>query len=157
MDSSAQGAGEGDAVKISFTNGRSFTRSLEKFSEKTGVQPSIVAKRLAFQAFGGGRGGVVGKTPVDTGWARASWRINEGSVDLTVAGKPPKGAVLAPPSAPTVDSSKQFPVWYITNNLPYIGELEKGRSKQADKGFMVQRTIAELRSSINLLLREVSS
>jgi len=151
-------------LTIEFTNVKSFERSLNDFVEKTKAAPGEVATRIAFQAFGakiaGPFGlttfaGVVDRTPVDTGWARGSWNIAEGAPDLSIPPKPEKGTILAAPRASPPLNPPEFPVWWVTNNLKYIGELEAGRSKQMDKGFMVQRTLVALEAEINQTLRNL--
>lgn len=143
-------------MKIEFTNIKSFERSLNEFVKKTKAAPGLVATRVAHQAFGTNEfDGVVNRTPVDTGWARGSWNIAEGAPDLSIPPKPAKGTILAAPRASPPLNPPEFPVWWVTNNLKYIGELEAGRSKQMDKGFMVQRTLVALEAEINQTLRNL--
>ena len=103
--------------------------------------------------------GVVKKTPVDTGRARASWKVGLGTLDPSVAPEgsgPPADAVIGAGEAKIENmdrrrSSSPPPVW-ITNSLPYIGALENGHSNQAPQG-MVAVTAAEVKSDLASLLR----
>lgn len=88
-----------------------------------------------------------GGTPVDTGWARANWLPNIGSPINSPAGVRPE----QPDSATTSEQEKGLASVvtgyrtsrgevHITNNVPYIINLNEGSSKQAPAGF-VQRAI----------------
>lgn len=87
------------------------------------------------------------RTPVDTGRARANWQTQIGSAASGVisgfaAGS--KGSTGA--AAVAVATNKAVQVMsrydrsgvdvYISNNLPYIGRLNQGSSKQAPAGFI---------------------
>jgi len=91
-------------------------------------------------------------TPVDTGRARANWLV-----DL---GKPAEGTVgsqgARPADAPdplaagraTIDRSEPEQSIHVTNNLPYINELNEGSSAQAPAGFVqlaVSSAVAAIR------------
>lgn len=81
--------------------------------------------------------GVVTKTPVDTGAARASWVVSVGAPSDAV---PPPGS---PPSVVSVAAMKRPDLVYIQSNIDYIEALENGHSSQAPRG-MVAVTIAEI-------------
>lgn len=78
-----------------------------------------------------------GGTPVDTGWARANWLTTVatpataplGTREAVPTANPGLGQVLA------YRTTGQGPV-YISNNVPYIGRLNDGYSKQAPAGFV---------------------
>ena len=98
--------------------------------------------------------GVVKKTPVDTGRARASWKVGVGSLDPTVAAEgsgPPADAVIGAGES-KIEAQKDPQRTWITNSLPYIGALENGHSNQAPQG-MVAVTAAEVKSDLASLLR----
>lgn len=62
---------------------------------------------------------LVPRTPIDTGRARRGWQLRQGAYSTSVE-----------------------------NRVPYIGVLEKGRSKQAPNGFVrqsVSATVAEMK------------
>lgn len=116
-----------------FTNLKEFNKDLMKFAKAAGVVPGLAATRVAFDL----HKRIVQATPVDTGWARASWNITEGRVDTSVGN-----------SKQDFPSGKEFPTWYITNNVSYIIYLEQGRTKQMDKGYMVRRSLNVVQSDI---------
>lgn len=147
---------------------RQFNVSLDDFTRRVGLAPATVAKRVAFDLFGR----IVRKTPVDTGRARASWNISVNHPNRSVVARmrtivkrgthTPKG--LDRPSLQQAVSPSQNKslfalnvkpgdeIW-ITNNLPYIVELEKGHSKQAPAG-MVALSIEEVTLAMGRLERE---
>lgn len=142
---------------IRFTNTKDFQKKLEEFAKRAEINLAIVAKRMAFAAYRS----IIEKTPVDTGRARASWNISEGSIDASVQGTRDfkggggikKAKVVNQQKLDKIKSSiVKYPVYYITNNLPYIVPLEEGHSKQADKGWMVKRTIVQLGTELDELL-----
>ncbi len=90
-------------------------------------------------------------TPVDTGWARANWVPSMGQPVLkdlprdrpddsqAVAGATAEqGRATAELLAYTLERGKVF----VTNNVPYITELNDGTSRKAPAGF-VQQAIAK--------------
>lgn len=84
-------------------------------------------------------------TPVDTGRARASWRLTKGEIDPSA--HPPvdkkvygKGKKQIPvPKTPAVPKGRG--IGYISNNVPYINRLNEGSSEQAPRRF-VQTAVA---------------
>ena len=78
-------------------------------------------------------------TPVDTGWARASWipSIGEpadspsGSRDSFTTGQQELGMA----QVATQYTLSEGPI-FITNNVPYIEKLNEGSSPQAPAGFI---------------------
>lgn len=130
-----------------------FNADLDRFIKKTGIKTDVAVRKVALQIYGG----VTKKTPVDTGRARANWNMNVGSIDYSVDSPDQYGKSTGKHkgegSAPASPRAKQLKldkgdgekVIYITNNLPYIGELENGHSTQAPRG-MVSLTLNEVRS-----------
>lgn len=121
---------------------RTVVAGLEGFIEKLTrkLVLDIVANLVAAPSEGG--------TPVDTGWARANWLPRVGQPANATAG-----------SRSSVSSSQQsagvahvarwrlqsrLPI-FITNNVPYIGLLNRGSSRQAPRGFVQ----AAIRKAIN--------
>jgi hypothetical protein len=91
---------------------------------------------------------IVTRTPVDTGCARASWRIGLGKPDTThepTGGNYPDPASVAMQQTAklnnlTMQDLKQ-PI-YISNALPYALSLEYGHSQQAPNG-MIRVTVED--------------
>lgn len=89
---------------------------------------------------------VVMGTPVDTGRARSNWQVEigkpaQGVVDAHVPGK--EGATAGPNAqmalalgAAAISTYKGGETIHLTNNLPYIGALNRGHSAQAPVGFV---------------------
>lgn len=100
---------------------------------------------------------VVIGTPVDTGRARSNWRVSSGSPvsGAREAYSPGKGGSTSGPNTQgalaqgreAIQADRSGTI-YISNNLPYIGELNDGTSAQAPAGFVqiaVQTGIAEVK------------
>lgn len=95
------------------------------------------------------------RTPVDTGRARANWRTNIGGPLVTPVESFPRGkdgstGASAAGQAISDATTKMgqykesgTPV-FISNNLPYIGRLNEGSSKQAPAGFIESAIAAGL-------------
>lgn len=93
--------------------------------------------------------GVVLKTPVDTGRARANWQTTIGtpaSGELDRQDKSDTNSNIAiAQGSQVVEAAQPFSVIWLTNNLPYIERLENGYSQQAPNG-MVSTTVTEISS-----------
>lgn len=144
-------------MSIRITNLNEFNRKLKSFINKAELNTSLVTKNIAFRAFRS----IVEKTPADTGWALANWNIATGKPDLTVTKKPAKGTekLDAEPLPIGIGSGEKLPVFYITNNVPYILFLEEPKPgvvfKTPDTGFMVKRTFNVLNNFIDDELRKL--
>ena len=84
---------------------------------------------------------LVETTPVDTGFARASWIPSVGAPSRTVGGAPgsPSGAAQAAGQA-DVATNQELRTLHITNNVQYIQKLNDGHSGQQPALF-VERSI----------------
>lgn len=94
-----------------------------------------VIKRLAFAI----NNELKRTTPVDTGWARANWVPSVGRPAEGVTGSRDAvntGAQSAGEARLLVYTLSQSPEIWITNNVPYIGDLNAGRSPQAPANFI---------------------
>jgi hypothetical protein len=117
--------------------------SLEQFVERIirKLALDIVANLVRAPSEGG--------TPVDTGWARANWvpRIGEpfrgtaGTREQAEAGNV-SGAEQGAGQASLLGYRLERGRVYISNNVPYIGRLNDGYSRQAPRGF-VQAAVAK--------------
>ena len=94
---------------------------------------------------------LVETTPVDTGWARANWvpSIGEPALkDLPAVGPDNSQAVASAVTEQEVARAKILGYVlkrgrvFVTNNVPYILELNDGSSTKAPAGF-VQQAIAK--------------
>ncbi|MEQ1792732.1 MAG: HK97 gp10 family phage protein [Nitrospira sp.] len=134
----------------------SFEGDLDAFAKQVKLDYAKVVKRVAFDIFTR----IVRKTPVDTGRARASWNLSIGTIDLTVApeGQYPEmntwdGEAKANAALATVTEKALLnDAIFITNNLPYIKELENGHSQQAPAG-MVALSVLEVELKMKSLTK----
>ena len=84
---------------------------------------------------------LVDSTPVDTGKARASWKISPGTPTTKEL---PDGTYGYPPLPDLDRYTRNWTKWYISNTAPYIQFLNAGWSQQAPVGFIettIQRNI----------------
>lgn len=132
-----------------------FERDLNRFADSLGVRVEIVIKRLSLEIFTG----VVRKTPVDTGRARASWVIGIerpfNSPNLSPAQRftPAEAERYAAIELAELREIGPFSTVFISNSLPYIVGLEEGNSRQAPRG-MVAVTLAEARRNLRRIADE---
>ena len=138
-------------MEVKIVNSRSFNRALSQFAKKTEIAPGTVAQKATLEAFKG----VVERTPVDTGYARANWNVSEGSPDWSTLPGPFEDQNYQTPPPPSIFLRTKFPTFYVSNAVDYIIELENGHSKQMGKGYMVQRTLVKLESEIRKILRSL--
>tara|TARA_B100001250_G_C19678722_1_gene734865 strand:+ start:421 stop:822 length:402 start_codon:yes stop_codon:yes gene_type:complete len=124
-------------------NAKTFNISLDDFEGET-LEAVHKKKRLIGLKV---LRGVVLKTPVDTGRARANWQLSINVPKTDVVNSKQKAGTKA-----ITDGNRKLKLMklgedvYITNNLPYIGVLERGHSKQAPRG-MVALTLAEIEAT----------
>jgi hypothetical protein len=129
------------------TTGDDVRRQAAAIEEKTRARAGMLFRALVIEADRRLRE----KTPVDTGHARGNWNIGVGAPDDAVndrtEGAGPGSARAAPPME-IGDTA------FVTNAVPYIGELEKGHSRQAPAG-MVRVTAAELQPVAEQLVSQI--
>jgi len=117
-----------------------FNFDISKFVDKTSKTADAEVRKICLDLLTG----IVLKTPVDTGRARANWFTSVGSpsANVTEATDPSGSATISSAIGPI--SKAVGNVLWITNNLPYIYRLEfEGWSKQAPAG-MVRVTINDI-------------
>lgn len=131
-----------------------FNQALAKFAKFLELSPKLITERVTLDLWNK----ITDKTPVDTGRARAGWQITLGSPGKELPPAMGKGTGKHKnDSTPPMQPDMSYPetkitgkeVVFITNNLPYIGVLEEGSSKQAPAG-MVRTSIAEVKAGIKL-------
>lgn len=113
-----------------------------QFRHRVRRQIANHAYRLGKQIFDG----VVARTPVDSGRARACWTLslNEPEYKKIDWKNVRPGKVLKPPKRKALRPLPDFPVIYVSNGQPYIELLEYGWSAQAPAG-MLRVTMANLK------------
>lgn len=95
---------------------------------------------------------LIESTPVDTGWARANWVPSLSKPvlrDVSAQSGEDRSQYVAGAAGEQADGQAKVLGYklesgnaYITNNVPYIGDLNSGTSKQAPSGF-VQTAISQ--------------
>lgn len=78
-------------------------------------------------------------TPVDEGRARGNWQLSVGApINTEVDVLDKAGNLILRSGQATINAAAmvQYPVFWITNNLPYINRLNHGHSQQAPKFFV---------------------
>lgn len=93
-------------------------------------------------------------TPVDTGRARWSWFL---SIKTPSGEIPPEGKYKAPKVTEKIQSiSGNFTIkdtLYLTNNVPYVPDLNKGSSRQAPARF-VEKSAAIAQQAVYRWLKQ---
>jgi hypothetical protein len=130
----------------------SFAANLTEFIQRTNVKAGVVLRKLAFDAYRG----VAMKTPVDTGRARANWRVGINVVDTTTRPEPERPGTLDTVQQDKINQAKWGDSIAITNNVPYIGKLEGGYSRQAPNG-MLAVTFEELKANLARVVAAVKT
>ncbi len=105
-----------------------------------------IVKKLALQVLQG----VVLKTPVDSGRARGNWMVAindvpQGFIEIGKFTRDEATDFALSRGIPIVESSKPYTAISIANNVPYIGVLEFGSSKQSPEG-MLRVTLANIQA-----------
>lgn len=123
---------------------RSITIVINDLNKLLGVVMSSIATNLTMRLREQPSGSQFG-TPIDTGWASSNWLPTIDRPATTPTGS--KQAVSTAESDQGIAALKRFryrpnAVIYVTNNVPYITELDKGFSGQQSSGF-VQRAIVQ--------------
>lgn len=117
-----------------------WTVPIDKCISNLEQQRAMVVKKIAFDLFRK----VILKTPVLTGRARANWLVSVAEPRSETVDETDKTGIRAIGNVQSVITG-----WnadsdiYLSNNLPYIYGLERGRSKKAPSG-MVKISIAEV-------------
>ena len=122
---------------------------LDTFGKETLEQ---APRKVALEVFSR----VVKKTPVKTGRARGNWQVSVGSPVDGVLDVEDKGGG-ATISAITNGVESWEPIKsaiFLSNNVPYIGKLERGGSQQQAPDGMVKTTLSEYRGIVNDVARE---
>lgn len=101
---------------------------------------SLVTRKVGLQVLSG----VVLRTPVLTGRARGNWLVNLRAATGRTDGPLDKGGGVAiAAGAAVIAQQKGYDAIVLENNLPYIGKLNDGSSKQAPAGY-VEDTLSSL-------------
>lgn len=118
-----------------------FNRETKRFAKTLlPAQMILFQKKIALQLLRG----VVLKTPVDTGQARAGWQLSIGSpVSEEATGLDPSGSGTISNGVGALAGLGPFQVVWLSNNVGHIRFLEEGSSSQAPNG-MLALTLTEV-------------
>lgn len=122
------------------TNAPQFIEELRAF-EKVVREEGVTLQRKVGRAL---IEGLVRKTPVRSGKARANWQVTLGAPAAGVVEKvDPTGEATIAAGNSVLREMRLGDTMHFTNNLDYIQKLEEGSSDQAPAG-MVAVTLAEV-------------
>lgn len=136
-----------------------FRKDLLAFAEKIRLDYGKVVSKVIYDL----DKKIILRTPVDTGWARMNWNISVESPDMSHTPSKPYEPGSYPPQAPEeaasfalgradrwvgIILSDPFHVFYISNGIPYIEELEAGHSHRQAPAGMVAISLAEVEAEI---------
>jgi hypothetical protein len=125
----------------------SFSGDIRSFTTKTTQAHGKIARVATLELFNG----VIRATPVDTGRARGNWQTSVGAPVNGEIAREGDAAALAEVEAKTPQGAGQ--ITYLSNNLPYIDELENGSSKQAPEG-MVRKNMDRVQRMVETAIRK---
>ena len=127
-------------MKLRVRNQKEFAKFLQDVAKQVNLDVITVQKKLALDIYRD----VIAGTPVDTGRAMNNWNLSIATPDRSVTEQ--GGVVNAVQTIKQTGalgelaSLKPFQTVWISNNLPYIMELEEGHSRQAPNGW-VERAV----------------
>ena len=115
------------------------TTSIKKAQKEVEEVPLKALRRVATQV----DQAVVIATPRDTGRAANNWlpSLNTPILQANENASGPNGQILGVSQA-VIFSANLGDTIYFSNNLPYIGKLNDGSSKQAPAGFVQKAALA---------------
>lgn len=132
----------------------SFSTDIRSFAVKAGIAGDKTIQGVTISLFNA----IIRDTPVDTGRARGDWQT---TVDNPASGQnertdnTKKGRDGGPSQAEVVANTpeKAGQVTFLTNNLPYVEDLEKGTSQQSPEG-MVIRNMDRIQTNLRREIRK---
>lgn len=129
----------------------SFADQIKAFAEKANVSMETVVRKAVLDL----QGGVVLRSPVDTGRFRSNWMVGIGAKNSDTVDTEDKSgqASLDRVNAGMVNWSAGQAI-YLTNSLPYAQRLEYGWSDQAPNG-IVRLTVQAWRDYVAKAVAEV--
>lgn len=127
-----------------------FTSDLRKFALNTGTRMDQVVRKICIDL----TSDLVRLTPVDTGLARSSWFFGTFRKTDVGADRVKSGSPSITRSAEFAANLKAGGIFYITNNLPYIMQLEYGSSRQAPGG-MARITVDNWQARVDKIARSL--
>lgn len=117
----------------------SFSADIAAFADKAGQSLDWTVRSVTLELFTS----VIEDTPVDTGRARGNWQTNVGSYPDNEVDRSEQSAMGELYS----NVGGYGKITYMVNNLPYIGKLEYGYSRQAPAG-MVRKNFTRVEAIV---------
>ena len=139
----------------------SFAKQISAFGVKTKEQMDFFVFTICTDI----TNGIVLKTPVDTGRARANWFASLDVPNGTVTTKTDASGSNAINEARSIAQQAAGRVFYLSNNLPYIRHLEYGlygnpsgsaNGPKTISGFSKQAPAGMVRTTVNEVVRSYS-
>lgn len=129
-----------------------FSDQLRALADKAKVDIGTVVRKTVADL----QGGVVLRSPVDTGRFRANWMVGIGTMSrTTVTTEDKTGAASVARVEPAMATWTPGAAIFLTNSLPYAKRLEYDAwSKQAPGG-MVRLTVQDWREYVRKAIAEV--
>ena len=128
----------------------SWTKGPSQFIAKTKEDHRDLTTASAIEILNG----IVSDNPVDTGRSQSNWMLTQGAPSAGVSDDESAwdrsqrgGNHILSLTQQALSYSNFFPVFYLTNNLPYINELNNGSSDQAGANF-VEKTIQRVTDNL---------
>ena len=119
-----------------------FSLDIGAWVEKAKDRADLVVRKVALDL----STKIILKTPVKSGRARGHWGLGVNAIHYG-SGIDKSGSATIAQVSTTIQGAKAGDRIYLANNLPYIGRLEYGHSKQAPSG-MVRTTIDEFQAAV---------
>jgi hypothetical protein len=110
-----------------------FSRRINEVAERVEQGSTRLVRKVAIAI----QQTVMLATPVDTGRARANWEVSTGAPVFAPTERTDFSAKSAENTSviATYQSGDKI---FLSNNVPYIGELNRGSSAQAPAGFVIK-------------------
>ncbi|RZJ12073.1 MAG: HK97 gp10 family phage protein [Rubrivivax sp.] len=129
-----------------------FAEDIQRFADKTKLKIETVVRKAVIDL----QGGVVLRSPVDTGRFRSNWMAGIGTFNkATTTDTDKTGAVSLARVEPALANWSPGQAICLSNSLPYAYRLEfDGWSKQSPGG-MVRLTVQDWRDYVSKAIAEV--
>ena len=125
----------------------SFSNQLKKFNKDAVEAVDRTVRAIKLELFSS----IIMDTPVDTGRARGNWQTNENSPKSGELDRADRGSAAISEAESNLGHGDC--TTYMTNNLPYIEQLEHGSSGKAAEG-MVRKNIARIEQIVKKSARK---
>ncbi len=108
-----------------------FAADLNKLCKRAGDKAEMVVRKTALEL----QGGMIEKSPVDTGRFKGNWQCGIGAMNTDTSAAPEKsGSSALGRTETTLQGWKPGQTIWLTNSLVYARRLEAGWSQQAPTG-----------------------